>query len=110
MQFNIDLLTQEELYKDRFHSLVDRKVVKLENFIKSLFYLLEVKSSDICIDKTQQLFWKKAKNHWNDKLIEKMQNYVFQGPKNYDIKAYQRLNFIEKIVKEMDYDTICMYN
>jgi hypothetical protein len=72
MQFNIDLLTQGDFYKERFHGLVDRKVVKLENFIKSFFYLLEVKAEDICIDKTQKLFWKKAKNHWNDKLLQKM--------------------------------------
>lgn len=69
MQFYIDLLTQEDIYKERFTSLVDRKVVKLQNFIKCFFYLLEVKAEDICIDKTQKLFWKKAKKHWNDKLI-----------------------------------------
>lgn len=82
------MLTQDEFYKERFHSLVNRKVVKLENFLKCFFYLLEVKSSDICIDKTQKLFWKKAKNNWNDKLIEKMQNYNFSGSKSHDIKAY----------------------
>lgn len=47
-------------------------MVKLESLIKALFYLLEVKSADICEDQTQRLFWKKAKMHWNDKLIEKM--------------------------------------
>lgn len=103
-------MTTEELYKERFNDLVGRKVVKLENFIKSFFYLLEYKSSDICIEKTQRLFWKKAKNHWNDKLLEKMQNYVFEGPKAHDIKAYQTLNFIEKIVRDIDNDMISHYN
>ena len=89
---------------------MDRKVVKLENFIKSFFYLLEIKAEDICIDKTQKLFWKKAKNHWNDKLLQKMQNYVFQGPKSHDIKKYQTINFIEKYAKELDNETIGNYN
>ena len=52
LQFNIDLLTGEDLYKERFQSLVNRKVVKLENLIKAFFYLLEVKAEDICIDNT----------------------------------------------------------
>lgn len=77
MQFNVDLLTKEDLYKERFESLINRKIVKMENFIKSVFYLLEYKSEDVCEDNTQKLFWKKAKNHWNDKLLEKMQNYGF---------------------------------
>lgn len=81
MQFNIDLLTKDDLYKDRFHGLVNRKVVKLQNFIKAVFYLLNTKSEEICIEHTQRLFWKKAKNLWNDSLIDKMQNYVFEGPK-----------------------------
>lgn len=79
---------QDEMYKERFHNLTKRKVVKLESLIKSLFYLLEYKANDICIDNTQKLFWKKAKNHWNDKLIEKMEAYVFQGPKSHEIKAF----------------------
>lgn len=110
MQFNIDLLNQDELYKARYYDLVNRKVVKLENFIKAFFYFIEVKSEDICEPKTQKLFWKKAKNHWNDKLIEKMQNYKFEGPKAHDIKAYQRLNFIEKIVRDLDFEAISQYN
>lgn len=110
MQFNLDLITKEEPYKSRFHSLVNRKVVKLQNFIKAFFYLLEINAEDICEENTQKLFWKKAKNHWNDKLLEKMQNYVFQGPKSHEIKGYQTLNQIEKVVKEMDFDTICTYN
>ena len=88
MQFNIDLLTKEELYKERYGSLVDRKIVKLQSFIKAFFYFLEINSEDICEENTQKLFWKKAKNLWNDKLIEKMQNYVFTGPKKQALKAY----------------------
>lgn len=110
MQFNIDLLTKDDLYKERFHGLVNRKVVKLHNFIKAVFYLLEVKSEAICIENTQRLFWKKAKNLWNDSLIDKMQNYVFEGPKTTELKAYQTLNYIEKVVKETDHETICNYN
>ena len=39
-----------------------------------------------------------------------MQNYVFQGPKSHDIKAYQTINMIERVVKDMPYDDICLYN
>ncbi len=41
------------------------------------------------------LFWKKAKDCWNKELIDKMYAYVFQGPKDKSIKAYQKINFVE---------------
>lgn len=39
-----------------------------------------------------------------------MQDYVFQGPKGHDIKKYQTINFIEKIVKDLDNEMISQYN
>jgi len=110
MQFLIDLLTKDELYKARLHDLTKRKVVKLEHFIKCVFYLLEIDREAICEDNTQKLFWKKAKNLWNEDLIKKMVEYRFEGPKEHAIKKYQALNFIEPTVKGLNNEDICVYN
>ena len=56
---------KDEPYKFRFEDLVSRKVVKLQPLFKAIFYFLEYDKEKICVEKSQLLFWKRAKDHWN---------------------------------------------
>jgi hypothetical protein len=98
MNFELGLLKSDEEYRKRFDDLVDRKIVKLQNLIKAIFYLLGYNKEDICIEGTQILFWKKARHLWNKDFIDKLEKYKFPGCKEHDVKAYQTINFIEKMI------------
>ena len=110
LNFLLDQL-KDEPYKARFENLVGRKVVKLQPLLKAIFYFLEYDKEKICVEKSQLLFWKTAKDHWNQDLLKKMQEYVFQGPKEKSIKSYQKINFVEThCLKMLDLETINHYN
>ena len=66
----------------------NRKVLKMENLIKAIFYFLGVNKDAICVEGTQKFFWKKARHLWNDALLEKMASYRHQGPNSDDVRPY----------------------
>jgi len=86
-------------------------VVKLQPLFKAIYYFLEYDKEKICVENSQLLFWKKAKEHWSQDLISKMKSYVFQGPKEKSIKSYQKINFVEnRCLAGFDLATINGYN
>lgn len=60
-----DLLKADPNYKARFEVLPKKKIIKYTELIKVLFYILEYDKDQICVEKTQLLFWKKARHLWN---------------------------------------------
>jgi len=110
LQYLLDQL-KDDAYKVRFENLVGRKVVKLQPLFKAIFYFLEYDKEKICVEQSQLLFWKKAKDYWNEDLLKKMHDYVFQGPKEKSIKSYQKINFVEtQCLRAVDLETINGYN
>jgi hypothetical protein len=110
LKFQIDLLKDNPNFKKRFDALTTRKVVKHHKLLKCIFYLLEYDSEKICVDKTQQFFWKKARHFWNNELIDKMRNFRFLGPKDHPIKKYQTINYLEKNLEGLSQDSINVYS
>ena len=110
VKFILDQLRSDAHYKARFFDLVDRKVVKLQSMIKALYYFLEYNKDDICVEGSQLLFWKKARNLWNDELIRKMEQYNFEGAKDTPVLSYQKVNFVEACLREYSLDDINQYN
>lgn len=82
LKYLLDQLQNDPNQKARFEGLVSRKVVRMQTFLKCVFYFLEVSREDICELNTQNLFWKIARHHWNANLIKKMTEYQFTGPKS----------------------------
>lgn len=52
LKYILDQLKDEEVYKVRFNDLVSRKVVKLHNVFKAIFYFLEYDKEQICVEKS----------------------------------------------------------
>ena len=96
MNYYLELLEKDPVYRARFDDLMERKVIKYQTYFKCIFYLLQFTKEDICLQDTQKLHWKKARGFWNISLIEKMKNAEYQGSKSFKFKSYQTLNFIEK--------------
>ena len=110
LKFQLDLLKQNETFNKRFDSLKNKKVVKHHKLFKCIFYLLDFESDNICVENTQLFFWKKARHHWNDALIEKMSKFKFLDPKNNAVKKYQTINYIEKNLEGLTQESISVYN
>lgn len=82
--------------KERAQVLQRYNVIKLPRIMQSLFYLLGFTRDEICEPGTNKLFWKKARNFWNEALFEKFMAYTPIGPKEGHYKKYQTINFLEK--------------
>ena len=50
LKFLLDQLTEEEAYRSRYKDLVSRKVLKLQNFVKAIFYFLGYQKNQICVE------------------------------------------------------------
>lgn len=108
--FMLDCLLKDEDYKKRFDVLPNRKVVKFHNLFKAVFYFLEVDKELVCVEGTQKFFWKKARHHWNDSLVAKMQNYQILNAKANPIKSYHTINFVENLIKDDTEEELNKYN
>ena len=75
MKYIVELLTSDKDYISRYTVLTNKKIIKHHLLLKCLFYILEYDMDTICTTGTQEFFWKKAKHHWNEKLLQKMSEY-----------------------------------
>ena len=104
-ELRIKQITQG-VFKERLIKFNQYNVVKMIRIMQSLFYLLKFNREDLCEIGTNKLFWKKAKNFWDENLLNELNEYTPIGPKEGEYKRYQTINFIEKnlegIVEEED--------
>lgn len=84
--------------------------MKLHKLFKCIFYFLEFTSESICVEGTQQFFWKTARHHWNAGLIQKMLDYRYIGKKDHALKKYHTINYIEKNLDGMSQESINNYS
>jgi len=82
-------------YKDKLMVASRYNVIRFPRIYQSFFYFLGYKREDICEPLTNKLFWKKAKNLWNEDLLNKLDKYTPQGTKEGPYTLYQKINFIE---------------
>jgi len=75
-----------------------------------LFYFLGYKREEICEEGTNKLWWKKAKQHIDNDLYERIQNYTPIGPKEDTFTRYQVINFIEKNIESVEASEIEHYS
>ena len=85
-----------EFWKDKLMEFKTHSVVKFHRLFQSLFYLLKFKERHLICDKgTNKLSWKKAKQHLNDDLFQKMGDYWPVGAKEDNYREYERLKFVQ---------------
>lgn len=91
-------------------ALKSAKIVRFPKIFQSIFYLLGYKREDICEVNTNKLCWKKAKEFINDGFFMNLFRYNPVGPKDSEFKTYQKINFIEKLVADIDIDAVEAYS
>ena len=86
------------------------KVIRFPKIFQAVFYILEYKREEICEVNTNMLSWKKAKEHINDNFFLRLFKYNPVGPKETEFKAYQKINFIEKLISDIEFESVANYS
>jgi len=84
MKYNMQakLFLPEGRWRDGLENIVDFKVLKMAKIIQSCFYLMKFTREQICEEKTNKMFWKKAKLLVLDDLCKRIYDYKILGPKD----------------------------
>jgi len=97
-------------WREEILSFKEAKEIRFPRIFQGIFYLLGYKREDICEEKTNKLWWKKAKKHINDEFFLKMFKYDPVGQKEGEYKPYQKVNNIEKLISELDPEVVDNYS
>jgi hypothetical protein len=81
--------------------LKEAKTICFPNILQGIFYLLGYTKEQICEEKTNKLWWKKAKQLINEGFFIKLFKYQPVGPKDGEFKEYQKINYIENLLSEL---------
>lgn len=79
-KFQTDQLCLEDTKSDLVQ-FTNVKVIKMSRIFQSVFYMLRYNREDICQVLTNKIFWKRAKNLFNNKFFDKIQEYTPFGQK-----------------------------
>jgi len=101
---------QPEQWKEKIKEFTEYTVIKMPRVWQALFYLLKHKREDLCERDTNKLLWKKAKEFVVDDLFRMIGEYEPFGPKEEEFKAYQTINFIERILEGIDPEAVDDYS
>ena len=82
----------------------------MPNIIQSLFFLNKIERERICEPNSNKLSWKKAKELLEQELPELMATYKVWGEKKDDFRPYMRINYVEKIISELNQEEVDNYH
>jgi hypothetical protein len=108
-KYMVEQLCKDESQKEIL-SFKNYKVIKMPRIFQSVFYFLGYNREDLCEVNTNKIFWKTAKNHWNDSLFKKITEYAPNGSKDSEYKRYWVINFIEKNLAGLEFEAVEEYN
>lgn len=82
----------------------------MPKIVQSLLYLLGFTREEVCEPKTNSIFWKKAKVFVHEVMPQRMATYQVLGEKLEVFKAYQTLNFCEKVLTAYTEEDVTTYH
>lgn len=88
----------------------EMNVIKMPRIISSLMFLLRMPRDKICEPDSNRLFWKAAKQYMNGEMQEAMVDYKVIGPKEDEFKAYNTINYCERLISELLIEDIENYS
>lgn len=97
-------------WNDELKQLKSTHVIKTPLILQSLMYLLGFTREQICVPKTNQLFWKKARAFIDKDVPSRMAEFNIITEKNGEYKAYQTLNFCETVLQKHSEEDLSAYN
>lgn len=82
----------------------------MPKIIQSLMFLLCLPRAEICEPDSNKLFWKAAKCYLDGRLQNAMVDYQVLGAKDGEFKAYQTINYCEKLIAETQQEDVDAYS
>ena len=94
------------LEKDEWQKVLQNikafKVIKMPRILQSLFFINRIERSQICEPGSNKMNWKKAKELLETELPTRMLDYKAYGQNTNEYLPYQRINYVEQIIKTDD--------
>jgi len=88
IRFIARLFKERDEWKTSLMGLKDFTVMKMPRVLQSIFYFLMYERGSICEHKSNKFFWKKAKEHLNEDMLNRLVNYKSLGPKEHHHERY----------------------
>lgn len=100
----------EDEWIERIHQFRKIKVFKMGRFMQAIFFLLGYDKKGIVEDGTMKFQWKTAKDQIDEKFLTKMRDYQIMGQKKEEYKAYQTINYVEKLLEEITMEQVSEFD
>ncbi|CAI2385810.1 unnamed protein product [Moneuplotes crassus] len=97
-------------WRSEILALKESKTICFPRIFQTIFYLLGYTREQICEVNTNKLDWKKAKELIDDNFFMKLFKYQPVGPKDGEYKPYQKINFLEKQVEDIEQEQVEAYS
>jgi hypothetical protein len=101
---------QTGAWEEYVKEISDQHVIKMPRIIQSLMFVLCLPREEICEPDSNKLFWKQAKCFMDGRLQNGMVDYKILGPKDGEFKAFQTINYCEKLVSEIQQEDVDNYS
>jgi len=85
-------------------------VIKMPRIIQSLMFLMKVPRTETCEPDSNKLFWKNAKKFLSGELQNQMSEYRVLGSKDVEFKAYQTINYTERLIEGIIQEDVDNYS
>jgi hypothetical protein len=100
-KFIIKSFFEDENIETIFLKFAEFEFVKFETLFQNILYFIGVNNKDINEENTNKLEWKKAKQFWNVKILEKLRDYYPIGPKPGKVNPYSYVNRIMNSIENL---------
>lgn len=101
---------QTGAWEEYIKEIREQHVIKMPKIVQSLLFLLQEDRAQICEPDSNKLFWKKAREFMNGTMQNSMVDYKVLGPKEGEYKAYETINYCEKLIADIQQEDVDNYS
>lgn len=105
-----ELFIENEDWINQLKNIRSFRVFKMPRLLKALLFLLNQNREDVCFPKSSLLDWKKAKHYVSDELAKLMGEYKCLGAKPEEVRRYNTINYVERILSEFQQEEVDAYH
>jgi len=104
------MFLENDEWKIELLKMQNMKVMKVPKIIQAVMYILEFQREKVCEPDSQLFCWKKAKKLLLETMPTRMYEYIAVGAKPKELKLYQKINYIEKLIVGLEEEQIMAIN
>lgn len=97
-------------WQEHMVAIQELNVIKTPKVVQALMFLLGVSREEICEPGSNKLFWKKARQLLGERIVQLMCDYRVLGSKQGEYRAYQTINYCERLIQEHSSEDVESYS